>query len=144
MIMRGVEAGAARGRDGARGAVGRDVEGRGIDIGEHRRRAEERHHLGGRAEREGRADDGVAGADALRHQHQQQRVGAARAGHHVAGAAELGERRFERPHLGTENELAVLEHARDRGVDPAAEPAALGGNVDERDGRACRPGRAGS
>ncbi len=40
---------------------------------------------------------------------------------------------FERAHLGTENELAVVEHARDGGVDLAAEPSALGRDIDERD-----------
>ena len=61
------------------------------------------------------------------------RIGAAGAGDGVARAAERREVGFDRVHLGPEDELAMAEHARDRIVDRAAEPAALGGNVNERD-----------
>ena len=64
----------------------------------------------------------------------------------MLGAAELGELGLERAHFRAEDELAMAEHPRDRGIDGAAEPAALRGNVDERDligglsgGAACSP-----
>src|SRR5262249_2340525 len=53
----------------------------------------------------------------------------------VTRAAERGELGFERAHLRAENELAVAEHAGDRVVNGASEPAPLRGNVDERDRR---------
>ena len=65
-----------------------DVEGRFIDIDEHRCRAGQRHRLAGRTKRKGRTEHRIAAADALGHQHHQQRVGAARAAHHMFGAAE--------------------------------------------------------
>ena len=80
-----------------------------------------------------RREHRVARADALRHQRQQQGVGAAGAGDGVAGAAERRQVGFDRVYLGTEDELAMGEHARDRVVDLAAKAPALGGNVNERD-----------
>ncbi len=124
-----------RGGDRPHDARRRDVEGRLVDVGEHRRGAEQHHHLRGRAEREGRADHRIARPDALRHQHQRERVGTARAAHHVPRAAELRQRLLERAHLGAENELAVIEDARDRNVYLVAEPATLRCNVDERNRR---------
>ena len=63
--------------------AGIEVEGRGIDVDEHRPRAEPRDRAGGGEERIGRRDDLVARADAERHQRQQQRVGARRDGDRV-------------------------------------------------------------
>src|SRR5271169_6008157 len=57
----------------------------------------------------------------------------------MACAAELRQFRLERPHFRAEDELTMAEHARDRGIDGAAEPAALRGHVDERN-----HGRSGS
>src|ERR1700730_8040280 len=57
----------------------------------------------------------------------------------MTGNAQFGSRLFERAPLGAENELAVIEHARHRGVDPAAEPAALSGDIDEGDRGAVDP-----
>ena len=48
------------------------------------------------------------------------------------GAAERRQFGLECPHFRAEDELAMAEHARDRGIDGAAEPAALRGHVDER------------
>ena len=63
------------------------VEGCFVDVDEHRRRAQERHGLARRAESERRTKHGVAGAIALGHQHHQQRIGAAGAGHDMLRAA---------------------------------------------------------
>ena len=53
----------------------------------------------------------------------------------MAGAAEGGELVLERTHLGAENELAMLDDARDRLVDARRQAAALGGEIDERNWR---------
>ena len=50
----------------------------------------------------------------------------------MARAAKGRELALERAHLGAENELALREHARDRVVNGAAEPAALRADIDER------------
>ena len=114
--------------------VGIHVEGRFVDIDEHRRRAGQRHGLAGRAERERRTEHRIAAADALGHQHHQQRIGAAGAGHDMLGAAEGRERGLELRHFRAVDELAMREHARDRLIDRFAEPAALRGDVDEGNG----------
>ncbi len=121
----------ARGRDGRGQPLWIDVEGVSLDIHEDRRGAGQGHHFGRGAEGERRADDGVAGTNALGAQRQRQCVGAAGAGDGMLGAAECGELALEGAHLRTEHELAMIEHARDRGVDGGAETAALGRNVDE-------------
>ena len=117
-----------------------EIEARLLDVREDRRRADKRRHLGGRGEGEARADHRVARPDPLGHQHQHQRVGAARATHRMARAAERGQRGFESAHLGSENELAMAEHARDRLVDGSPEATALRGNVDERNRRGIEAG----
>ena len=76
-----------------------------------------------------------------------QRIGAAGTADGVARAAEGGELRLEFADFRSVDELAMGEHARDRLVDGAAEPAPLRGDVDERDRRgmeAMRPVHAGN
>ena len=51
------------------------------------------------------------------------------------GAAEGGQLGLEGAHFRTEDELAVIEHAGNRGIDGTAETAALRGHVDERNNR---------
>ena len=121
-----------RRRDAAleRGRV--DIEGRLIDIDEHRRRTGQRHRLAGRAERKGRTEHRIARADIPGHQHHQQRVGAAGAAHDMPGAGEFGEQLFELRHFRSVDELAMGQHAPDRFIDRCAEPAALCADVDER------------
>ncbi len=51
----------------------------------------------------------------------------------MARAAERGKLGLERSHLRPVDELAMRQHPRDRFVDRAAEPAALGGHIDKRD-----------
>ena len=57
----------------------------------------------------------------------------------MTGAAERREIGFERPHLGSLDELAVRQHARNGVVDAAAQAAALRRNVDERNRTALKP-----
>src|SRR5256885_5610930 len=80
-----------------------------------------------------RADYGVAAADLLGHQHQHQRVGAARDADHVPRAAERRKLLLKLAHFGTFDELAMIHHAPHGIVDPRAEMAALRRHVDERD-----------
>jgi hypothetical protein len=115
--------------------LGIDVERVGVDIDEDGRGAEQRHHFGSGAEGKRRAEHRVARGNALGHQHQHERVGAAGAGNGMAGATELGERGFEGAHLGAEDELAMRQHAADRFVDRRPQASALGRHVDERNRR---------
>ena len=135
-----LQAAPLRRRDSALKACRIEIEGVGGDVGHDRRRANERHHFGGGAKRKRRADHRVARPDLPRHQHQQQRVGAARTADDMLGAAEGREVGLERAHFRPLDELAMVEHAADRVVDGAAETAALGGNVDERDRAAVEAG----
>ena len=121
------------GRDRALAARRIEIERLRLDVGHDRRGAAERDHFGGRAERESGTDHRIAGPDLPRHQHQKKRVGAARTGDRMARAAERRKFGLERAHLRSVDELAMREHAGDRVVDGAAEPAALRGDVDERD-----------
>ena len=50
----------------------------------------------------------------------------------MTGAAECGKLRLERAHLRAQDELAMIQHARDRRIDRAAQPATLRGDIDER------------
>ncbi len=125
----------AGGRDGLTDALGVDVEGVGLNVDEDRRRADQHRHFRRRAEGERGADHRVARADALGAQRQHQRIGAAGATDGMARAAECGELGLERAHFGTEHELTMREHARDRRIDRGAQPAPLGRDVDEGNGR---------
>ena len=123
------------GRDRARHARRIEIERGRIDIGENRRGAEQNDDLGRGAERERGTNHGIARADPLRHQHQHQRVGAARAADGITRAAKCGQRVLERGDLRPLDELAMGGDARDGIVDGAAQPAALSADVDERDRR---------
>ena len=116
-----------------------DVECVGLHVSQHRRRAEQRHHFGRRVERKGRTDHRVARPDLPRHKDEKKRIGSARTGDDMTGAAERREIGFERPHLRSLDELAVRKHAGNRVVDAAAQAAALRRNVDERNRTALKP-----
>ena len=124
-----------RGRDRKLEARRVEVEAVLDDVDEDRRRAEPRHHLGRRREGEARADHRVAGADAFRHQHHGERVGAVGAGDDVARAAEGRKLRFERRDLRPEDVGAMVDDAQDRLVHCGADARALGAKVDEGQGR---------
>ena len=67
------------------------------------------------------------------HEDETQRIGPVRAADHVARAAECRQFGLERTHFRALDELAMRQDARDGVIDGAAEAAALGGDVDERD-----------
>ena len=76
----------------------------------------------------------------LRAQRQHQRVGAAGAGDRMAAPQKAASSLSNARTSGPENELAMVENARDRGVDRGAKTAALRGDVDERNWRRIRFG----
>ena len=121
------------GRDGALAACRIEIERGRFHVGHDRCRAAERHHFGRGAESESGTDDGIARSDAPRHQHEAKRIGATRTDNGVPRAAECREFGLQRPHLGSLDELAMCQHPGNRIVDGAAEPAALRGDVNERD-----------
>src|SRR5262249_4399861 len=104
-----------------------------LDVGEDRRGSDEHHDFGGRGESKARADHGIAGTNALRHQNKNQRIGSAGAAHHVTRAAEFGGLYFGRPPPRPRAELGKSGHAGNRFVDRAPEAAPLRGDVDEWD-----------
>ena len=126
-----LEAGLARGRDAALERVRAHVEGGLVDVDIDRRRAGARHRRGCRDEGEGRTQHGIAGSDILRHHHHQDRVGAAGTADDMLGAGIGRKLLLELEHLGPVDELAMIEHALDGGIERGAEPAALRGDVDE-------------
>src|SRR5262249_21240676 len=79
------------------------------------------------------ADHCVTRPYPLRHQHQDQRIGSARARHHVPRAAELRELGFERADFGAQDELTMREHAGDRLVNREPQASPLRRNVNEWD-----------
>jgi hypothetical protein len=120
-----------RPRDGARV----EVEGRGVDVHEHRPRA--RLHDGERGERGGerRRHDLVSGPRPERAQAEVERVGAVRHRDRVLRAEGPRELALERLALGAEDEPAGVEDARDGGVDLATQRGHVRAEVDEGDGR---------
>ena len=105
----------------------------GVNIGDDRGGAEQRHHFRRGVIGKGRTDHRIAASDPPCHQHEKQRVGAAGAADGVPRAAEAGEFAFKRRDFGPLDELAMRQDARHRVVDGAAEPAPLRRDVNERD-----------
>ena len=103
-----------------------------VDVGEHRGRARAGDRLGGRVERERRADHLVAGADAHRLEREHERVGA------VGDADRMGHvevrRRLalERLDLGPEDEATRLEDLAETLFELRDERRVLRLDVDER------------
>ena len=90
--------------------VGRvEVQRRRVDVGEDGRRAAAGDRLGGREERERRADHLVARADPERVEHEHERVGAVRDADRLLDAEVLGRLALEALDLGAEDEAAALE-----------------------------------
>src|SRR5262249_9544224 len=93
--------------------------------------AQQSRHLGGRAEREAWAKHRIARANPLRHQPEEQRIGAARARERVARTAECRKLGLKLANLGTEDELAVVDNAGDCRVDARPEAPSLRREIDE-------------
>ena len=105
-----------------------------VYVDEDRRRPHQRHHARRRGKGEAGHEDRIARPDPLRHQRDLKSVGAARAGDSVGNARACGKRRLQLGHRRAEDEAAVLEHPRERGVDVRLEPPVLRAQVDEGDG----------
>ena len=110
-----------------------EVIGRFVDLGEDRRRAHPGHHLGGRGKGEARADHRVAGADAERLEHQNQRVRAIGDADRMLRPAERGKPGLELTDLLAEDVVAIVDDLQDRFVHGLADMLALGFEVDEFD-----------
>ena len=110
-----------------------DIERRLIDIDEYRRRADQRDHLAGRAERKGRTDHGIARADFLRHQHHQQRIGAASAGITCFAPLKAARSASSCVTSGPLMNWQWVKHAGDRIIDALAETVTLLDDVNKRD-----------
>ncbi|MCY1508843.1 hypothetical protein D9M68_431660 [compost metagenome] len=111
-----------------------------VDIDEDRRRAEQRHGLGGRDVSEARRDDFVARPDAQRHLRDLQRIGAVGAGDAMRGAGVARELLLQFGDFRAKDVLAVGQHALDARVDPVLDAGLLGFQVDEFD-HCCVPPR---
>ena len=103
-------------------------------IDEHRRGADQRHHLGRSGEGEGGHEHRVARADVPRAQDEHQRIGAVGAGDGVLHAGERGQLLFKLPDLRTQNPLPAFDGGGDGTVDFAGDAAALGLKIDEGNG----------
>ena len=97
-------------RDARRDVVRVEIQRDRVDVGEDRRRPDARDRLGGRVEREGGADDLVAGSDAHGLEREHERVRAVRDPDRVRHAEIRGRLALERLDLGPEDEAAGLEH----------------------------------
>ena len=103
-----------------------------VDVGEDRRRAAARDRLGGREERERRADDLVAGADLERVEREHERVRAVGDADRLLDAEVLGGLALERLDLGAEDEAAAVEGAGERLLELRDEGRVLRLDVNER------------
>ena len=103
-----------------------------VDVGEDRRRAAAGDRLGGREERERRADHLVARADLERVEREHERVGAVRDADRLLDAEVLGRLALEALDLGPEDEAAALEGAGERLLQLRDERRVLRLDVNER------------
>ena len=119
-------------RDPRGDVVGIEIERDGVDVGEHGRRAGPGDRLGGRVERERRADHLVAGADPHRLEREDERVGAVGDADRVRDVEIRGRLALERLDLGPEDEAARLEHLGEALLELGDQRRVLRLDVDER------------
>ena len=110
-----------------------EVERRGIDVGEDGSRAALDDRLGRRVERERRANDLVAGADAHCVERDDKRLRAVRDADRALHAEVRGGLLLERPVVLAADELARLEHSLEGGFELGDQRPVLGAYVNERD-----------
>src|SRR5271168_4820437 len=112
-------------------AFGTEIEAFGVDIGEHRGRADAHDGLGACDIGEGGNDDGVTGPDPEGCQGEFERIGAIRAGNAMLGACENLETPFQFVNFRSEDEASMREDAGERAIDLGSQSPALRGKVDE-------------
>ena len=110
-----------------------DVEGVGVDVHEHRRRADIADGLGRGDEGERRGDDFVAFADAGRGQREVQGVGTRGHADRVFDAEVVGGFLLKGLHVRAENKLGCLQRVEQGAVDFVFEREVLALEVDHRD-----------
>ena len=123
----------ARARRDLRGdVVDVDVHRRRVDVGEDGRRTAARDRLGGRVERERRADDLVAGADLHRVEHDHDRVRAVRDADRLRDAEERGRLLLECPEVRPTDELPAVEDLAEAGLELRDQRRVLRLDVNQR------------
>src|SRR6185312_11078909 len=130
-IERDGENGAGAGGDGCGDTGGVKVICARVNVHEDGLCAEQRDHLDGGDEGEGRGDDLIFGADAKRHEGNEQGVGPAGAGNAMACAGALGQRGLKFADFGAEDELPMIEDRLDAGVDARLKHPVLRFEVDK-------------
>ena len=108
-----------------------DVVGFVVDVDEDGNGSEQRDHLAGGEEGEGRSNDLITCADSQGHHRKQQGVGAAGAADAVLRSGARCKLRFEFGDFRAENVLAVIEDGLNAGVDVGFQVAVLRFEVDE-------------
>ncbi len=125
-----------------------EVECHGVDVGEHGCRTDTRDRLGGRVERERRADDLVVAPDSERFEREHERVGSVRDADRMRDSEERGRFALERLDLGPEDEPAGLENRGEPLLELGDERRVLRLHVDEwnllRHAGECSSGEAAS
>ena len=109
-----------------------DIEGDGVDVHEHRPRAEADDRACGGEERIRRRHHFVAGRDPEGHQRQQDRVGSGRYRNGVVDPEQGGQLVLERVDLRPHDEPLAVAHARDRRQRVLAQRSILRLKVEER------------
>ena len=112
---------------------GGQVEAGRVDIHPDRRRTAQQCGLEGRGKSHRRCQHGVPRADLLGEMHQHQRIRSVGAGNHVAGAREGRDLLLEQADFRPQDVLAVVQYARDCGIDLVPQSRLLGFEVDEWD-----------
>ena len=121
-------------RDRRRDRRRRDVQGRGIEVREHRARARAHHGQRGKGGGEGRRDHLVARADAQPFQRELDGLGAVGDRDHLPRPQPGRELALEGFSLRPQDEPPGVQHPRHRGVDLGAHRPDVGLEVDEGDG----------
>ena len=108
-----------------------EVKGLGVDVHEDRGGAEEADDLGGGDEGEGGGEDGVAGADPVGHEGQEQGVRARGTADSVLGAHVGGESVFQFLDFGAHDVVSVGQDRLDAGVELGFNALLLSGEIYE-------------
>ena len=111
----------------------RKVERVGLDVREHRDRADVVHRAPGREEGERGRDDLIPRPDVERLEREEQRIGAARAADRVLRVRKLGDGLLEFEHRLAEDEQLVFDHLVQRLHDVVLDAGVLGAEIEQRD-----------
>jgi hypothetical protein len=119
-------------RDGLLDGLGRDVEGGGIDVHEHRRAARVVDGARGGEEGEGGGDHLVTGLEVEGAKREQEGIGAAGATDGMPAVGKPGHLGLQLSDLGAHDEALALHHGDHRAKDLVLDPAVLRHQVEQR------------